>query len=59
MIKYNEEDMKVLKRAYIDYKKLERQLNIDIGDTEDIRKMYDYIDDLRGASFKNVSLEVG
>ena len=37
MIKYNEEDMKVLKRAYIDYKQLERQLNIDIGDTEDIR----------------------
>lgn len=59
MIKYNEEDMKVLKRAYIDYKQLERQLNIDIGDTEDIRKMYDYIDDLRGASFTNVSLEVG
>ena len=59
MIKYNEEDMKVLKRAYIDYKQLERQLNIDIGDTEDIRKVYDYIDDLRGASFTNVSLEVG
>ena len=51
--------MKVLKRAYIDYKQLERQLNIDIGDTGDIRKVYDYIDDLRGASFTNVSLEVG
>ena len=25
MIKYNEEDMKVLKRAYIDYKQLERE----------------------------------
>ena len=52
-------DQQIKKRAYIDYKQLERQLNIDIGDTEDIRKVYDYIDDLRGASFTNVSLEVG
>lgn len=51
-------DQQIKKRAYIDYKQLERQLNIDIGDTEDIRKMYDYIDDLRGANFTNVDLEV-
>lgn len=50
-------DQQIKKRAYIDYKQLERQLNIDIGDTEDIVKVYNYIDDLRGVSFTNVDLE--
>ena len=45
---YNEEDMKILKRAYIDYKQLERKLNIDIGDTDNIKKVYDYILELKG-----------
>ena len=44
---YNEEDMKILKRAYIDYKQLERKLSIDIGDTDNIKKVYDYILELK------------
>lgn len=56
---YSEEDMKILKRAYIDYKQLERKLSIDLGDTEDLEKAYDYINDLRETSFTNVDLEVG
>lgn len=56
---YSEEDMKILKRAYIDYKQLERQLNIDIGDTEDIKKVYNYINEcVRGTNMTNVDLEV-
>lgn len=58
IIKYNGEDMKVLKRAYIDYKQLERKLAIDLGDTEDLQKAYNYINDLRETSFTNVDLEV-
>lgn len=59
MIKYNNEDMKILKRAYIDYRQLERKLSIDLGDTKDLEKAYNYINDLKGASFTNVDLEVG
>ena len=33
MKKYNEREMKILTRVYIDYKQLERKLNIDFGDT--------------------------
>lgn len=52
-------DQQIKKRAYIDYKQLERKLAIDLGDTEDLEKVYNYIDDLRGTSFTNVNLEVG
>lgn len=52
-------DQQIKKRAYIDYKQLERKLAIDLGDTEDLEKVYNYINDLRGTSFTNVNLEVG
>ena len=55
---YSEEDMKILKRAYIDYKQLERKLSIDIGDTDNITKVYNYMSDLREVSFTNVDLNV-
>lgn len=57
-MKYSNEEMKILKRAYIDYKQLERKLNIDLGDTADLEKAYNYINDLRETSFTNVDLEV-
>lgn len=60
--KYNEEDMKILKRAYIDYKQLERKLSINIGDTDNIKKVYDYILELKGndntISMTNVDLDI-
>ena len=60
MKKYNEEDLKIFKRAYIDYKQLERQLSIDIGDTDNIFKVYDYFKNyINNISFTNVSLIVG
>lgn len=52
-------DQQIKKRAYIDYKQLERKLAIDLGDTKDLEKVYNYIDDLKGTSFTNVNLEVG
>lgn len=55
---YSEEDMKILKRAYIDYKQLERKLNIDIGDTDNIKKVYDYMSNLREVSMTNVDLDI-
>lgn len=59
---YNEEDMKILKRAYIDYKQLERKLSINIGDTDNIKKVYDYILELKGndntISMTNVDLDI-
>lgn len=59
-MEYNEEELKILKRAYIDYKQLERQLYTDIGDTDNISKVYDYFKNyVRGASFTNIDLEVG
>jgi hypothetical protein len=58
--KYNEEDMKILRRAYIDYRQLERKLSIDIGDTDNIFKVYDYFKNyISGISFTNIDLEVG
>lgn len=60
--KYSEEDMKILKRAYIDYKQLERKLSINIGDTDNIKKVYDYILELKGndntISMTNVDLDI-
>ena len=56
-MKYNAEELKILKRAYIDYKQLERQLSIDIGDTDNIKKVYDYMSGLREVSFTNVDLD--
>ena len=60
--KYNEEYMKILKRAYIDYKQLERKLSINIGDTDNIKKVYDYILELKGndntISMTNVDLDI-
>ncbi len=62
-MKFNEQEMIILKRAYIDYKQLERQLNIDFGDTRDLRAVYDYIDEMRKYNktigFTNVDLEEG
>lgn len=63
MKKYNEREMKILTRVYVDYKQLERQLNIDFGDTYNIEKVYEYIEDMsknnRTISFTNVDLDLG
>ena len=54
---YTEEEFKILKRAYIDYLQLERQLSVDIGDTEDLEEVYNYFSGVRGVSFTNVDLD--
>lgn len=63
MKKYNEREMKILTRVYVDYKQLERKLNIDFGDTYDIEKVYDYILKLKEndttIGITNVDLELG
>lgn len=63
MKKYNEREMKILTRVYVDYKQLERQLNIDFGDTYNIEKVYEYMEDMsknnRTISFTNVDLDLG
>lgn len=60
---YNDEEMKILKRIYIDYKQLERKLNIDIGETTDIEKVYNYIQELKendmSIGFTNIELDLG
>ena len=60
---YNEEEMKILKRIYIDYKQLERRLSIDIGETTDIKKVFEYIQDLKerekSLGFTNIELDLG
>ena len=61
--KYNEREMKILTRVYIDYKQLERKLNIDFGDTYDIEKVYEYMLKLKEndttIGFTNVDLDLG
>ena len=63
MKKYNEREMKILTRVYIDYKQLERKLNIDFGDTYDIEKVYNYMLKLKEKDttigFTNVDLDLG
>lgn len=49
----------IYKRAYIDYRQLERQLTIDIGETTNIKEVYDYIGQLPNVSFTNVDLDYG
>ena len=62
MKKYNEREMKILTRVYIDYKQLERKLNIDFGDTYDIEKVYNYMLKLKEndttIGFTNVDLDI-
>ncbi len=61
--KYNDKDMKILKKAYVDYRQLERKLSIDFGDTHDIEKVYKYIEKMAednvSISFTNVDLDLG
>lgn len=45
-MKYNEEKMKILRRAYIDYRQLERQLYIDFGNTNNLEEVYEYIENI-------------
>ena len=63
MKKYNEREMKILTRVYVDYKQLERKLNIDFGDTYDIEKVYNYMLNLKEndttIGFTNVDLDLG
>jgi len=63
MKKYNEREMKILTRVYIDYKQLERKLSIDIGDTYDIEKVYKYMLELKKKDttigFTNIDLDLG
>lgn len=63
MKKYNEREMKILTRVYIDYKQLERKLNIDFGDTTDIEEVYNYILELKKndttIGITNVELDLG
>lgn len=49
----------IYKRAYIDYKQLERQLAIDIGETTNIKEVYDYVGQLPTVSFIDVDLDYG
>lgn len=60
---YSDEEMVILKRIYIDYKQLERKLSIDIGDTEDIEKVFKYIQELKEhdttIGFTNIELDLG
>ena len=63
MKKYNEREMKILTRVYVDYKQLERKLNIDFGDTTDIEEVYNYILELKKndttIGITNVELDLG
>lgn len=63
MKKYNEREMKILTRVYVDYKQLERKLNIDFGDTTDIEEVYNYILELKEndttIGITNVELDLG
>ena len=63
MKKYNEREMKILTRVYVDYKQLERKLNIDFGDTIDIEEVYNYILELKKndntIGITNVELDLG
>lgn len=66
MIKFNENEMKILRRAYIDYKQLERLLDIEFGETADLNAVYEYIkrlSDLKHLGyhidFTNVDIEEG
>lgn len=57
-------DKQILKRAYIDYKQLERILYIDFGKTKDLQAVYNYIECMsehkeNKISFTNIYLEDG
>ena len=58
-----EDKEKLFRKAYIDYKQLERFLSIDLGDSHDIEKAYNYIKDMsernKTISFTNVDLDLG
>lgn len=45
-MEYTKEEYKILLRAYIDYKQLERELYLDFGETKDIQAVYNYIKEL-------------
>ena len=63
MRKYTDEEMEILTRCYVDYKQLERLLYIEIGNTTDITKVYNFMVDLKRKDnrfgFTNVELDEG
>lgn len=53
----NIKNTELLKNVYNDYKQLKAKIIADLGITNDLEKAYNYIKDLKGASFTNVDLE--
>lgn len=62
-MKYTKRETNILKRAYIDYKQLKEKLDIDLENTNDMEKCYEYIKNLaknnKTITFTNVDLDLG
>lgn len=65
-MKFNDRELRILRRAYVDYINLERLLNVEFGETTNINKVYEYIEELKhqrylgyNIDFTNVELDEG